>query len=219
MLLVFFDGENHGRYRCRSEKDLLNVDLANPDTVDAGGEALHRELIYINRRQFIWHGAYNELLMVHNFDRQPHVVTISMHFAADFADIFEIRGQPRAKRGRRSAGCESSDTVVLRYSGVDGVERATMLRFEPAPLRLDTQYAQFVLTLKGGEGKRIVLRISCRAPAKQAWNIREYYRALRASRDALRPALAPIAGDLARWLDDRKIKHLRGAPYHPVTQG
>src|SRR5438046_10620048 len=28
-----------------------------------------------------------------------------------------------------------------------------------------------------------------------------------------------IAGDLARWLDDRKIKHLRGAPYHPMTQG
>src|SRR5437762_13813441 len=28
-----------------------------------------------------------------------------------------------------------------------------------------------------------------------------------------------IAGDLARWLADRKIKHLRGAPYHPMTQG
>src|SRR5437899_10369959 len=28
-----------------------------------------------------------------------------------------------------------------------------------------------------------------------------------------------IAGDLAKWLDERKIKHLRGAPYHPMTQG
>ena len=28
-----------------------------------------------------------------------------------------------------------------------------------------------------------------------------------------------IAGDLAKWLDDRNIKHLRGAPYHPMTQG
>ena len=28
-----------------------------------------------------------------------------------------------------------------------------------------------------------------------------------------------IADDLARWLADRKIKHLRGAPYHPMTQG
>jgi transposase InsO family protein len=28
-----------------------------------------------------------------------------------------------------------------------------------------------------------------------------------------------IAADLARWLDARNIKHLRGAPYHPMTQG
>jgi len=28
-----------------------------------------------------------------------------------------------------------------------------------------------------------------------------------------------ISGDLAEWLDDRRMKHVRGAPYHPQTQG
>jgi putative transposase len=28
-----------------------------------------------------------------------------------------------------------------------------------------------------------------------------------------------ISGDLAEWLDDQKITHIRGAPYHPQTQG
>jgi transposase InsO family protein len=28
-----------------------------------------------------------------------------------------------------------------------------------------------------------------------------------------------ISGDLAEWLDDQHIKHIRGAPYHPMTQG
>jgi len=28
-----------------------------------------------------------------------------------------------------------------------------------------------------------------------------------------------IAGDLADWLDDRDMEHIRGAPYHPQTQG
>ena len=28
-----------------------------------------------------------------------------------------------------------------------------------------------------------------------------------------------ISGDLATWLDDRKMTHVRGAPYHPQTQG
>ncbi len=26
-----------------------------------------------------------------------------------------------------------------------------------------------------------------------------------------------ISGDLAEWLDDRRMKHVRGAPYHPQT--
>ena len=42
---------------------------------------------------------------------------------------------------------------------------------------------------------------------------------------ALRPRLLSdngssyISGDLARWLEDQDMKHIRGAPYHPMTQG
>jgi putative transposase len=28
-----------------------------------------------------------------------------------------------------------------------------------------------------------------------------------------------ISADLAEWLDDQNMKHVRGAPYHPQTQG
>ena len=28
-----------------------------------------------------------------------------------------------------------------------------------------------------------------------------------------------VSGDLAKWLDDQDMKHPRGAPYHPMTQG
>ena len=28
-----------------------------------------------------------------------------------------------------------------------------------------------------------------------------------------------ISGDLAEWLDDQSMEHVRGAPYHPQTQG
>jgi transposase InsO family protein len=28
-----------------------------------------------------------------------------------------------------------------------------------------------------------------------------------------------ISGDLAEWLDDKGMDHVRGAPYHPQTQG
>lgn len=28
-----------------------------------------------------------------------------------------------------------------------------------------------------------------------------------------------VAGDLADWLEDKGMQHVRGAPYHPQTQG
>ena len=28
-----------------------------------------------------------------------------------------------------------------------------------------------------------------------------------------------ISGDLAEWLQDKRMKHVRGAPFHPQTQG
>jgi len=28
-----------------------------------------------------------------------------------------------------------------------------------------------------------------------------------------------VAGDLAKWLEDKGIEHVRGTPYHPQTQG
>jgi transposase InsO family protein/transposase-like protein len=42
---------------------------------------------------------------------------------------------------------------------------------------------------------------------------------------AIRPRLLSdngssyISGDLARWLDTQDMQHIRGAPYHPMTQG
>src|SRR5258708_34776452 len=27
-----------------------------------------------------------------------------------------------------------------------------------------------------------------------------------------------LSADVAKWLDDRKMQHVRGAPYHPMTQ-
>jgi transposase InsO family protein len=31
--------------------------------------------------------------------------------------------------------------------------------------------------------------------------------------------IPPLSADLAKWLDGQKMEHVRGAPYHPMTQG
>src|SRR5258708_10107291 len=67
---------------------VLNFDLTNPCSIYADGTVLRRELVYVNRRQFVWKGAYCELVLVRNSDMDPHLGTISLPFAADFVDVF-----------------------------------------------------------------------------------------------------------------------------------
>ena len=64
----------------------------------------------------LWQSAYYELLLVHNFDVRPHAVTLGIRFAADFADLFEVSGQQRARRGQISAERLSADAVALALS-------------------------------------------------------------------------------------------------------
>src|SRR5579863_646343 len=168
------------------DNSLLPVDLANADNVAADGSLLQRELIYVNRRQFVWQSAYYELLLIRNFDMRRHVVTLGMRFASDFADIFEVRGEKRARRGEGSAEPVSPDTVALRYHGLDGVERVTQLSFAPLPTQLDEKSATFVLDLRPGKWYRLALRVSCDPADGQDWTVRQFYRSLRSARHALR---------------------------------
>jgi glycogen debranching enzyme len=173
------------------DNSLLPVDLANADTVGADGSPLQRELIYVNRRQFVWRSAYYELLLIRNFDMRRHVVTLGMRFASDFADVFEVRGERRARRGSGSAELVSPGTAALRYRGLDGAERVTELSFAPVPAHLDNNSANFVLDLGPGKWCRLALRIRC-DPAdgdlidEPDWTVREVYRSLRSARQALR---------------------------------
>ncbi|MGC2411353.1 MAG: glycogen debranching N-terminal domain-containing protein [Stellaceae bacterium] len=168
------------------DNSMLPVDLANGDTVAGDGSPLQRELIYVNRRQFVWRTAYYELLLVRNFDLRRHVLTLDIRFAADFADVFEVRGEKRARRGKASEERVSPDTAALRYQGLDRVERVTELSFSPVPARIDKNSASFVLDLGPGKWCRLAFRIRCDPADRQDWTVPRCYQALRTARQALR---------------------------------
>ena len=164
------------------------VDLTNSDTRDADGMPLHRELIYLNRRQFVWRSGFHELLLVRNYDLTRRVITVTISFAADFADIFEVRGQSRARHGRHAADLVGPNTVTLRYVGLDEVERTTSVCFSPTPAELTTSGATFSLELGPGEWRRVAMRILCDRSDAEDWSVTQFYRALRAERREFRAA-------------------------------
>src|SRR5215469_2627133 len=100
----------------QEDNAVLTVDLANSDLASRHDtEGLRAELIHMNRLKYIWQNTCYERLLVHNFDTKRHLVRLSLRFAADFADIFEVRGQRRSRRGRVSAALLSNASAELRY--------------------------------------------------------------------------------------------------------
>ena len=51
-----------------------------------------------------------------------------MEFDADFADLFEVRGMTRERRGVRRVGTIEADQLCFAYEGLDGVLRRTRIQ-------------------------------------------------------------------------------------------
>jgi glycogen debranching enzyme len=169
------------------------ADLSNPDLLVNGKIALRRENIHLNRVKFVWNGACYERLVVRNFSDRLLQLRLTYRFASDFADLFEVRGEHRAARGEARSALDSDHGVVLRYVGLDAVERNTRLMFFPSPKTLTTARAAYELTLKPRATRRIFVRCDVQNGSDYDWSGRVFYRRMRAARQALRESSARAA--------------------------
>ncbi|HEV2161943.1 MAG TPA: amylo-alpha-1,6-glucosidase [Stellaceae bacterium] len=175
----------------RDDNAVLSVDLANPDLHRGGRLTLPRDTIHVRRTAFLWRGACYLRLAVHNFDRQPRSIRLGLEFAADFRDLFEIRGSVRERRGTLAIERHGASTVVMRYRGLDNVVRTTRLDFTPAANTLTDGAAEYDLTLAPGERASFFLTIRCDADTPARPNA--FFGAMRAARRDLRAATSRTA--------------------------
>src|SRR5581483_1827885 len=85
----------------KEDNDLLAVDLTNPDLAGRDGTLqLLRGQLHLFRAKFLWRGACYERLRVSNYGLEPTAIDLSVSFDADFADVFEVRGSKRERRGQ-----------------------------------------------------------------------------------------------------------------------
>jgi glycogen debranching enzyme len=200
----------------QEDNAVLMVDLANPNLPS---RRLRGELLHVNRLKFIWNDACYERILIRNFDVREHQLTFGIEFGADFADLFEVRGRHRVRRGQVLAERRSDSLVALRYLGIDGVERVTSLAFEPAPSRLDDAMALFELSLRPGQGVRLVLRIACDLSGEGDAVARSFYTSLRAARRALRDSSGRAASlDSSNSLFNEMARRSVADLYMLITQ-
>src|SRR5579864_7327118 len=83
----------------RDENDQLAVSLTNPDLLDEDRMRLPLGTLHVAVRRFVWNGVCYQQLRINNHGLEPVRTSLGLHFQADFADIFEVRGMKRKARG------------------------------------------------------------------------------------------------------------------------
>jgi glycogen debranching enzyme len=169
----------------RDDNAALVVDLTNPDVVSDQRIVLEKDTVHVLRTIFLWGDTAYQRFGVRNYGDQTIGVRLSFLFANDFADLFEVRGTRRARRGTATAKLRGNDQVLLNYHGLDGKLRRTTLTFDPAPDRLATNDAIYELRLAPGEARPIFLAAGCNEATPRPVPFR---RALFAARRELREA-------------------------------
>ena len=178
----------------RDDNAVLICDLTNPDMVDAEGRTLvSKDLVHIRRTRFLWNARCFERLALHNYGTGTRAVGLRVDFAADFADIFEVRGAERPRRGVLHEAVLEPDAVTLAYTGLDDQRRETRLHFEPAPSAIAADRAVFEVELGPNERRTVFVEIRCGVGYGARSPRRAFFTALREARRDLRRSVSRAA--------------------------
>ena len=145
----------------REDNAFLSVDLTNVDSASDGFPPLSRGTLHVFRLQFLRRASCYAQVRLLNYGAIPARISVLIKFAADFADVFEVRGTTRVHSGQRLADETTSDTVIMAYRGLDRVVRRTRLEFAPKPTSINEQQACFELALQPGEERSVFGVVAC----------------------------------------------------------
>ena len=183
--------------------------LTNPDERRNGDLVAQRDTVAVQRRKVLVDGALFETLYVHSYAAAPLEVVLTVLFTADFADLFELRGIERRARGRTAPPAVDGRRVRLAYRGLDHVERALELAFEPAAWQVEPESAELRLHLEPGADARAAIAVQCRVGGRgaAAGDAAAAVAAIRAERAATSDRFARIRAStdaFEQWIDSSR---------------
>ncbi len=145
--------------RISDDNTVLAVDLTNPDVVKDGISLVRRGALHLFRARLLWEGQCLERIRLSNHALHPIELPLTLAFDADYVDLFEVRGTPRPRRGRRFPPTVQADGAWLRYEGLDGVERRTRIEWSRPADRVEDGRVSFAIALEPHEVAEVELRL------------------------------------------------------------
>src|ERR1041385_557710 len=142
-------------FNARDDNTVQTVDLTNPDIFLDEKIVLQKDTLHIVRTTFIWRKTAYQRVGIRNHGIHPVGLRIAFRFDNDFADVFEVRGLKRKRRGLATREVTDGHQVILRYQGLDGVIRRSALSFDPPPAEIAGDKALYHFVLGPGDlGRR-----------------------------------------------------------------
>src|SRR6202035_133652 len=175
----------------RDDNSGLTVDLTNPDVYRNGRIVLQKDMLHIVRTIFLWRGTAYQRIGLQNHGERAASFDLTLLFDNDFADLFEVRGERRPRRGNGSGKLLGPADVLLEYQGLDGKSRSTALHFDPRPTRLAANAATYHLDLAPHAISSLFVAVSCNKPP--AFRPAPFFRGLLAHRREMRRSTAGAA--------------------------
>jgi glycogen debranching enzyme len=140
---------------------MLSSDLTNPDLVEGGRLRVPRDTVHILRSSVLGEDALFQVLELLNYGAAATRIRLGLIFDADFADMFEVRGTVRPRRGDRLADEHGPTGPALVYRGLDDVVRRTAFEFQPVPVTIAPHAMQWTVDLPPGATEVIRVAIRC----------------------------------------------------------
>jgi glycogen debranching enzyme len=164
---VLLQGSMGGNFRGTIHLTNPNIDR-NIVAKTGGADPLAGRKLGISRERLIGSGALQERLVVENHAEHPETFDVELELAADAADIFEVRGYPRAERGVCQPIAITDRRLTFRYEGLDGRVRASHVVLADPPAAIGPVIEDESRPRMGGW---VHLRWTCTLPpgARREW--------------------------------------------------
>ncbi|HET7521490.1 MAG TPA: amylo-alpha-1,6-glucosidase [Candidatus Limnocylindria bacterium] len=162
----------------------LSVDLTNPD-LGRGPSRLPHSSLHLARTKLLADGLHRERIVIRNFARKAVSIRLGLRYQADFADLFEVRGMRRPRRGDVLAPLLTERGVLLRYRGLDGVLRRTRIGFSLRPAAIDAREATFRVDIPAGTARTLEISVGCESGTRSRRALPPFEQALLAARREL----------------------------------
>ena len=148
----------------RKDNALLAVDVTNPDIERAGQLVIPRGTLHLYRTQVLWEATCYCRMRIHNYGEAAVHFPLHLAFGADFADIFEVRGETRKRHGHLHDPHVEDHSLAFAYEGLDDRLRRTHIRFSPAPTSLIDSGARYDVDLAPKAAVELEWAIACEGP-------------------------------------------------------